>query len=85
MVKISIKEVESLLRIFKSALLDYVERIQENDNLLQKIYLNRPFAETSEASLSKKKMMSRLDPSTPKEGSSFLSGLSKVVNLRFMQ
>ena len=81
----SAKTREDMTRMMKTEAMFLLERIQENDNLLQKIYLNRPFAETSEASLSKKKMMSRLDPTTPKEGSSLLSGLSKVVNLRFMQ
>ena len=83
----SAKTREDMTRMMKTEAMFLLERIQENDNLLQKIYLNRPFAETSEASLSKKKMMSRLDPTTttPKEGSSLLSGLPKVVNLRIMQ
>ena len=72
----SAKTREDMTRMMKTEAMFLLDRIQENDNLLQKIYLNRPFAETSEASLSKKKMMSRLEPG-PKEGS-LLCGLSKA-------
>ena len=73
----SAKTREEMTRMMKTEAMFLLDRIQGNDNLLQKIYLNRPFAETSEASLSKKKMMSRLEPG-PKEGSLLSSGFSKV-------
>ena len=80
----SAKTREDMTRMMKGEAMHLLNRIQANDNLLQKIYLNRPFSETSEASLSNKRMMSKMDPSAsvPAADGSLLSGVSKLSRPR---
>lgn len=69
-----------MTRMMKNEAYTLLEKITENDKLLQSIYLKRPFKETSEARLSKEKLLSRLDSGNQ---DSILSGASKrSSNLR---
>lgn len=73
----SAKTREDMTRMMKDEAMHLLDRIQGNDNLLQRIYLNRPFSETSEASLKKNQMMTRLEGgAAARKEDSLISGLS---------
>ena len=76
----SAKKRDEMTRMMKNEAYGLLAKITENDKLLQSIYLKRPFKETSEARLSKEKLLSRLDSG---KQDSILTGSSKrSSNLR---
>ena len=67
-----------MTRMMKNEAYALLDKITANDQLLQSIYLKRPFKETSEAKLSKERLLSRLDSTQD----SVLSGASRLSSKR---
>ena len=56
----SAKTREDMTRMMRNEAYDLLDKITENDKLLHRFYLNKPFKERSESKLSKDKLLSRL-------------------------
>ena len=63
-----------MARMMKNEAYTLLGKINENDKLLQSIYLNRPFKDTSESRLSKEKLLAQLDSG---KQDSIITGSSK--------
>ena len=74
----SAKTRDDMTRMMKNEAYALLDKITANDQLLQSIYLKRPFKETSEAKLSKERLLSRLDSTQD----SVLSGASRLSSKR---
>ena len=68
-----------MARMMKNEAYTLLGKINENDKLLQSIYLNRPFKDTSESRLSKEKLLAQLDSG---KQDSIITGSSKQSSKR---